>query len=65
MYHRAHKIRMYPNKWQEAVLKQHIGAARFVYNWALAKWNEQFEQHKLDHSIEKPNVVKISRRWTQ
>lgn len=65
MYHRAHKIRMYPNKRQEAVLRQHLGAARFVYNWALATWNEQFEQHKLDHSIEKPNFVKISRRWTQ
>ena len=65
MYHRAHKIRMYPNKRQEAVLRQHLGAARFVYNWALATWNEQFAQHKLDHSVEKPNFVKISRRWTQ
>jgi len=41
--YRAHQIRLYPNKEQEQFLLQSCGVARFSYNWALAKWKEQYE----------------------
>jgi putative transposase len=40
---RAHKIRIFPNKEQEVLLKKSCGVARFAYNWALAKWKEMYE----------------------
>ena len=39
----AHKIRMYPTKAQEILLKKSCGCARFTYNWALNKWNEEYK----------------------
>ncbi len=33
---RAYRYRLYPTASQAAVIEQHIGAARFVYNWSLA-----------------------------
>lgn len=35
MYHKAYKFRLYPNKTQEAMLQNHFGACRFVYNHFL------------------------------
>ena len=37
---RANKIRIYPTPEQEAILVRRMGAARFVYNWSLARWRE-------------------------
>ena len=39
----AHKIRLYPTKDQEQFLIRSCGVARFSYNWALAKWQEMYE----------------------
>lgn len=49
----SHKIRIYPNKEQEELLKQSCGINRFVYNWALNKWNELYKKGN------KPNLYKI------
>lgn len=38
------KIRLYPSIEQEALMWKHIGAMRFIYNWALAKNIENFKQ---------------------
>lgn len=35
MTSRAHKIRLYPNKAQEAILAKTVGTARYAYNWGL------------------------------
>lgn len=40
----AHKIRIYPTKEQEIFLAKSCGVARFSYNWALAKWTEDYEK---------------------
>jgi len=37
---KAHKIRLNPTPEQETYLNKACGTARFVYNWALAKWKE-------------------------
>jgi putative transposase len=39
----AHKIRLNPTPEQVTYFKQACGTARFVWNWALAEWNRQYE----------------------
>ena len=40
---KAKKVRLIPTKEQEQKLWQSVGTARFIYNWTLAK---QEENHK-------------------
>ena len=35
------RLRLYPTEEQELLLKQFCGAARWVYNWGLARWKER------------------------
>jgi transposase len=42
MSYRAHKIRLYPTPEQERSFVQSCGAARFAYNWGLARWTELY-----------------------
>ena len=37
------KVRLYPTKEQEQLLKQFCGAARWVYNWGLQRWKQRYE----------------------
>ena len=39
----SHKIRIYPNKTQQIQISKLFGVARFVYNWALDRWQEEYE----------------------
>lgn len=39
---RAHRIQLDPTEAQKRYFAQAAGTARFVYNWALAEWNEQY-----------------------
>lgn len=41
--HRSNKIRIYPTSEQESILRQRLGASRFVWNWCLAKWSEEYK----------------------
>lgn len=56
---RAHKIRLKPTRQQEAYLKKAAGTARFSYNWALATWQEQYEQG------ERPSAFSIKKQLNQ
>ncbi|WP_273000556.1 helix-turn-helix domain-containing protein, partial [Hydrogenibacillus schlegelii] len=38
--HRAYRYELDPNKEQRILLAKHAGAARFSYNWGLARWKE-------------------------
>ncbi len=40
---KAHKIKLYPTKSQEILLKKSCGVARYSYNWALNKWDEMYK----------------------
>jgi putative transposase len=40
---KAHKIRLHPTPEQETYFSQAAGTARFVFNWALAQWQQQYE----------------------
>jgi putative transposase len=40
---KAHKIKLYPTKSQEILLRKSCGVARCSYNWALSKWKEMYD----------------------
>jgi putative transposase len=41
---RAYKVQLDVNNKQQALLSQHIGCARWAYNWALAKKKDAFDK---------------------
>lgn len=43
---KAYKYRIYPNKAQKVLIKQHFDCARFVYNWGLGLKNKYYEDNK-------------------
>lgn len=69
----SHKIRIYPNKEQEILLKKSCGVARFAYNWGLATREEKykngekitaFDLKKLFNSVKKtefPFVCEVTK----
>lgn len=60
---RAHKIRIYPNAEQAKILRQHVGGARFVYNWGLAAWKQWVEDKKNGVRGDNPNWIKLYHKW--
>jgi transposase len=54
---RAHKIRLHPTPEQAVYLAKAAGIARFVWNWALAEWNRQYE------AGEKPTALKLKKQF--
>lgn len=73
----AHKIRIYPNKGQDILLKKSCGVARFAYNWSLATREEKYKNgekinryglDKLFNSIKRsefPFVYEVTKCATQ
>ena len=51
----AHRIALKLNNKQATYCQQAAGTARFAYNWALARWNEQYQAWKEDNSKPKPS----------
>ncbi len=50
---RAYKVQLSVNNKQQTLLLQHIGCARWAYNWALAKKKESFDKkEKIPNAIE-------------
>src|SRR5699024_723379 len=39
----AKKVRLYPNELQEETLWKSVGTARFIYNWTLARQEENYK----------------------
>ncbi len=53
----AHKIELKPNNKQKTYFKKACGVSRFTWNWALARWNRQYEENRKRSREER---VKIS-----
>lgn len=53
---RAYKIHLGVNNKQQTLLLQHLGAARWAYNWALAKKKESFDKKE-----KFPNAIELHR----
>jgi len=63
---KGYKYRIYPTEEQRTYLNRNMGAARFIYNWALDMRKKDFERQKLE-GIKKPkslNIFEISKRLT-
>ncbi len=43
---KTYKYRLYPNRKQSALLAQHFGCVRFVYNYFLNQRKEQYKNTK-------------------
>ena len=63
--HRAHKIRFYPSKEQEVLLKKTIGVARYAYNWGLEQWNKQYQEFKEGKRDTKPTAYTLIKDWAK
>ena len=63
--YRAHKIRLYPTKAQEILLRKTAGCARYAYNWALAAWERMYADYVAGKSADKPTAIHLSRQWTK
>ena len=59
MIQRTHKVRIYPNKAQEEVLRKTVGTTRYAYNWGLEKWEELYKKG------ERCSAYTLSRLWTE
>lgn len=58
---RAHKIALDPTNVQATGLARAAGTARFAYNWALARWQEQYAAKKLDPTLPSPSQYSLRR----
>src|SRR6266851_632524 len=56
---KAHKIRLHPTSEQKVYFAKAAGTARFVWNWALAEWNRQYE------AGEKPSALKLKKQFLE
>jgi putative transposase len=56
---RAHRIRLNPTPEQASYCARAAGVARFVWNWALAEWNRQYE------AGEKPTALKLKKYFNE
>jgi putative transposase len=56
---RAHKIRLHPTEKQKNYFARAAGTSRFVWNWALAEWNRQYE------AGEKPTALKLKKQFNE
>jgi len=58
---RTHKIRLNPNPTQASHLARACGVARFAWNWALARWQAQYEAHRANPALPKPSEGALRR----
>jgi putative transposase len=56
---KAHKIRLNPTPEQAVYFAKAAGTARFVWNWALAEWNRQYE------AGEKPTALQLKKQFNE
>ncbi|CCW35662.1 transposase, IS605 OrfB family, central region [Chthonomonas calidirosea] len=58
----AHRIALDPNNVQATYFAKAAGTARKAYNWALEQWQKQYEAHKANPALPKPNQVALRRQ---
>jgi len=56
---KAHKIRLNPTAEQAVYFAKAAGTSRFVWNWALAEWNRQYEAGA------KPTALKLKKQFNE
>src|SRR5215472_8738083 len=59
----AHQIHLHPTPEQEAYLRRATGTRRFVYNWGLAAWNQQYAEYKEGKREQKPSANALKKQF--
>src|SRR5215469_7348260 len=59
----AHQIRLHPTPEQETYLRRAAGTRRFVYNWGLAAWNQQYAEYKEGKREQKPSANALKKHF--
>ena len=58
------KIRLYPTKEQERLLWKSVGTARYMYNWALGRQEENYKNGgKFISAYELKKEIKPLKKW--
>lgn len=57
----VHRVALDVNKTQDELFTQCAGIARFSWNWALSRWQEQYAAHREDPSAPKPAEAALRR----
>jgi putative transposase len=57
----AFKTRIHVNNKQDSLFRQCVGTRRVAYNFALAKWREVYDLHKIDPTMPKPSAFDIDK----
>lgn len=58
---RSHKIRLAPNQAQAVYFAKACGTARFAWNWALDRWNKQYEASVANPAVPSPSEGSLRR----
>jgi len=53
----THKIKLTPRQEQREYFQKAAGTSRFVWNWALAKWKEEYA------AGQKPNAMALKKSF--
>jgi putative transposase len=62
----AYKFALDPSPAQRRALASHCGAARFAFNWGLARVRQQLDEREYDPSIEVPwTLPALRREWNR
>lgn len=64
-FQRAHKIKLKLNKAQASYCASSAGVARFAYNWALAQWNNQYNDFKTGIIDMQPSEGELRKLFNQ
>lgn len=62
---RAYRTELDPTVEQRRLLARAAGAARWSYNWALARWREQYAEHKAGTREQAPSWMSLHKELTQ
>lgn len=60
MINLCHKIRIFPSREQEIVLRKACGTSRYTYNWALARYKKMKAE-----GVEKVSMRDLKKIWNQ
>jgi putative transposase len=58
----SHKIELKPNNKQKTYFQQACGVMRFCWNWGLAEWEKQYQQHLESPALPKPNGLQLKKQ---
>ena len=62
---KAMRIVLSPTREQECKFYSFSGATKFIYNWALGRWNELYNEWEEDNSKVKPSGYALLKELTQ